>query len=387
MLRRTIGCCRFVYNKALHERSEAWVQGKRKLGYAEQDKRLTAWKKTEELGFLNEVSSVPLQQAVRHLQTAYSNFFQKRAKYPSFKKRRRGGSAAYTRSGFRMQDGQLYLAKMEAPLAIHWSRPLPEGIEPSTVTVSLDSAGRWHVSMLCEDASIKPLKRVKAAVGIDVGLNALVTLSTGEKLANPRHDNRELARKRVLSRRYARTQKGSRNRDKARLKLARLHARVGDRRRDHLSKLSTRIVHENQVVVVEDLNVRGMVRNRSLARAISDAGWSMLVTMLAYKCAWYGRDLIKVDRFFPSSKTCSACGLIRERLDLSVRTWRCECGAEHDRDHNAAKNICAAGLAVSAGNRAKVCGPGVRQRTLRGAVQSGLKQKPVPRGSGIPSLA
>ena len=387
MLRRTIGCCRLVYNKALHERSEAWVQGKRKLGYAEQDKRLTAWKKTEELGFLNEVSSVPLQQAVRHLQTAYSNFFQKRAKYPSFKKRRRGGSAEYTRSAFRMQDGQLYLAKMEAPLAIHWSRPLPEGIEPSTVTVSLDGAGRWHVSILCEDASIKPLKRSKAAVGIDVGLNALVTLSTGEKLANPRHDNRELARKRVLSRRYARTQKGSRNRDKARLKLARLHARVGDRRRDHLSKLSTRIVHENQVVVVEDLNVRGMVRNRSLARAISDAGWSMLVTMLAYKCAWYGRDLIKVDRFFPSSKTCSACGLIRERLDLSVRTWRCECGAEHDRDHNAAKNICAAGLAVSAGNRAKVCGPGVRQRTLRGAVQSGLKQKPVPRGSGIPSLA
>ncbi len=376
LLRRTFGCVRLVYNKALHQRAEAWTSGKKSVGYVAQSAALTEWKKSDELAFLNEVSSVPLQQSLRHLQTAYKNFFAKRAKYPSFKKRRNGGSAEYTRSAFRMIDGELWLAKMDAPLAIRWSRPLPGGVEPSTVTVSLDAAGRWHVSMLCEDASIKPLKRVKAAVGIDVGLDALVTLSTGKKHANPRHDSRELARKRTLSRRYARTQKGSRNRDKARLKLARLHARVGDRRRDHLSKLSTKLVRENQAIVVEDLAVRNMVRNRPLARSISDAGWSMLVEMLAYKCAWYGRDLVKVDRFFPSSKTCSACGLVRDRLDLSVRTWRCDCGAEHDRDHNAAKNILAAGLAVSAGDRANGCGPGVSQRALRGAVQSGLKQQP-----------
>ncbi len=370
LLRRTFGCVRLVYNKALHQRAEAWTSGKKSVGYVAQSAALTEWKKSDDLAFLNEVSSVPLQQSLRHLQTAYKNFFQKRAKYPSFKKRRRGGSAEYTRSAFRMIDGELYLAKMDAPLAIRWSRPLPEGAEPSTVTVGLDAAGRWHVSMLCEDASIKPLKRSKSAVGIDVGLNALVTLSTGEKIANPRHDAGELERKRVLSRRYARTQKGSKNRDKARLKLARLHARVADRRRDHLSKLSTKLVRENQAIVVEDLAVRNMVRNRSLARAISDAGWSMLVAMLKYKCEWYGRDLIKVDRFYPSSKTCSACGLVRESLDLSVRRWRCACGAEHDRDHNAAKNILAAGLAVSG------CGPGVSQRALRSAVQSGLKQQP-----------
>jgi putative transposase len=381
LLRRTFGCVRLVYNKALHQRSEAWTSGKKSVGYVAQSAALTGWKKSEELSFLNEVSSVPLQQSLRHLQAAYKNFFAKRAKYPSFKKRRNGGSAEYTRSAFRMQDGELWLAKMNAPIAVRWSRPLPEGVEPSTVTVSLDAAGRWHVSMLCEDASIKPLKRSKAAVGLDVGLNALVTLSTGEKIANPRHDNRELARKRVLSRRYARTQKGSRNRDKARLKLARLHARVTDRRRDHLSKLSTRLVRENQAIVVEDLTVRNMVRNRLLARSISDAGWSMLVEMLAYKCEWYGRELIKVDRFFPSSKTCSGCGLVRGRLDLSVRTWRCEgCEAEHDRDHNAARNILAAGLAVSG------CGPGVSQRALRGAVRAGLKQQLESRDSGIPSL-
>lgn len=371
MLRRTIGCCRLVYNKALHQRSEAWANGKKSIGYVAQSAALTAWKKTDDLAFLNEVSCVPLQQTLRHLQTAYKNFFQKRAKYPSFKKRRHGGSAEYTRSAFRMKDGALWLAKMDEPLAIRWSRPLPKGVEPSTMTVSLDAAGRWHISMLCEDASIKPLKRSKSAVGVDVGLNALVTLSTGERIPNPRHDDAELRRKRILSRRCARTQKGSKNRNRARLKLARLHARVSDRRRDHLHKLSTQLVRENQAIVVEDLNVRGMVRNRSLARAISDAGWSELVRQLEYKCKWYGRTLVKVDRWFPSSKTCSACGLVRDSLDLSVRQWRCECGAEHDRDHNAARNILAAGLAVSG------CGPGVSQRVLRDAVQSGMKQQPV----------
>jgi putative transposase len=269
-----------------------------------------------------------------------------------------------------MRDGEVFLAKMSAPLAIRWSRPLPDGTQPASVTVSLNAAGRWHVSILCEDHTIRPLKRSKNAVGIDVGLNALVTLSTGEHIPNPKHDNRELARKRVLSRRYARTKKGSSNREKARLKLARLHARVADRRRDHLHKLSTRLVRENQAIVVEDLNIRGMVRNRSLARSISDAGWSELVRMLDYKCGWYGRELIRVDRWFPSSKTCSACGLVLERLDLGTRNWRCEgCGAEHDRDHNAAKNILAAGLAVSA------CGPGVSHRVLRNSVQSGVKQE------------
>ena len=381
LLRRTLGCCRLVYNKALHARSEAWTEGKKSIGYAEQSAALTAWKKTNDLSFLNEVSSVPMQQALRHLQAAYSNFFAKRAKYPSFKRRRQGGSIEFTRSAFRMAGGEVHLAKMSEPLAIRWSRPLPAGAEPSSVTVSLDATGRWHVSILCDDLSIKPLKKLKAAVGIDVGLNSLVTLSTGEHVPNPRHDNRELARKRILSRRHARTKKGSKNREKARIKLTRLHARVTDRRRDHLHKLSTRLVRENQAIVVEDLNVRGMVRNRSLARSISDAGWSELVRQLEYKCDWYGRQLVKVDRWFPSSKTCSACGLVLERLDLSTRNWRCEgCGAAHDRDHNAAKNILAAGLAVAA------CGPDVSQRVLRNAVQSGLKQERSAAKPGIPAL-
>lgn len=371
LLRQTIGCCRLVYNKALHERSAAWVNGKTQLSYAKQSAELTVWKTSEELKFLNDVSSVCLQQTLRHLQTAYVNFFAKRTKYPTFKKRRYGGSATYTRNAFRFRDGILQLAKMDAPLSIKWSRPLPRGAVPTSLTINVDAADRWHVSLLVEDTTVKKLPELKTAVGLDVGLNSLVTLSTGEYIENPRHDLRELARKKILSRRHARTQKGSKNRNRARLKLARLHARVSDRRRDNLAKLSTRLVRENQAIVIEDLNIRGMLRNRSLARSISDAGWAELRRMLTYKCEWYGRNLITVDRFFPSSKTCSNCGFVRDKLNLSIRNWKCpECLATHDRDHNAAKNILAAGLAVSA------CGPDVSQGALLSTLQSGMKQEP-----------
>ena len=387
LLRRTLGCVRLIYNKALHERSEAWTTGKKSIGYAKQSHDLSLWKKTPELLFLNDVSSVPLQQSLRHLQTTYSRFFKKVSKYPSFKKKHHGGSAEFTKSGFRFEDGQLTLAKMDAPLDIRWSRPLPEGARPSTVTVSLDPAGRWHVSLLCDDPSIKLLPKLQNAVGIDMGITALATLSTGEKITNPRHDAKELSRKRLLSRRLAKKQKGSKNQYKARMKLARLHAHVADRRRDHLHKLSTRLVHENQVIVVEDLNVSGMVKNHSLARVISDAAWHMLLTFLAYKAEWYGRTLLKVDRFFPSSKTCHCCGHVVENLPLDVRIWTCPnplCGAVHDRDENAAHNILAAGLAVS--RKGEVCGPDVSQCILRSMLQSGMKQKTSGVSQGIPSL-
>ena len=387
LLRRTIGCVRLVYNKALHARSEAWTTAKKSIGYIAQSAALTAWKKLPELAFLNEVSCVPLQQSLRHLQGAYTNFFAKRAKYPSFKKKSYGGSAEFSRSAFRFENGTLTLAKMAGPLNVRWSRPLPKSVQPSTVTISLDASGRWHVSLLCEDKTVKPLPKLKTAVGIDVGITALATLSTGEKIINPKNDGRELARKRILSRRLAHKQKGSKNRLKARQKLARLHARVADRRRDHLHKLSTRLVRENQVIVVEDLNVLGMLKNHRLARVISDAAWRMLFTFLAYKAEWYGRTLLKVDRFFPSSKTCHCCGHVVENLPLDVRTWTCPnliCGVVHDRDENAAHNILAAGLAVASDG--DVCGLDVSQRTLRSMVQSGLKQKNLRVISGISSL-
>ncbi len=226
------------------------------------------------------------------------------------------------------------------------------------------------MSILCHDPAVKPLPATSAAVGIDVGLTHLLTLSTGEKLANPRHERRDRARLALAQRRLAKKAKGDgANRAKARRKVARIHARITDRRRDHLHKLTTRLVRENQTLVIEDLTVRNMVKNRSLARAISDAAWSDFRNMLEYKAAWYGREVVAVDRFFPSSKLCSACGTIASKMPLHVRTWTCGCGITHDRDVNAAKNLLAAGLAVS------VCGAGVRPQRSSPGGQSAAKQK------------
>jgi putative transposase len=317
------------------------------------------------------VSSVPLQQTLRHLQVAFTNFFGRRAKYPRFKSRKKSRkSAEYTTSGFRFRNGQLTLAKMSEPLDIAWSRALPEGASPSTVTVSLDAAGRWFVSLLCEDPSIKPLPATDTAVGIDVGLDHLLTLSTGEKIANPRHERRDRARLAKAQRELARKAKGDgANRAKARRKAARIHARITDRRRDGLHKLTSKLVRENQTLVIEDLTVRNMVKNRSLARTISDAAWSEFRSMLEYKAAWYGREVIAVDRWFPSSKLCSACGALQDKMPLSVRTWTCDCGTTHDRDVNAAQNLLGAGLALT------VCGAGVRPQRSSPGRQSAMKQK------------
>lgn len=380
-LSRTFGCVRLVYNKALEDRTRAWYGEQRRVSYVQSSAALTEWKKTEELAFLTEVSSVPLQQALRHLQMSFGNFFAKRAKYPRYKSRKKSrASAEYTRSAFKWRDGHLTLAKMTEPLDICWSRPLPQGAEPTTVTVSRDSAGRWFVSMLVED-TITPAPATDAAVGVDAGITSLVTLSSGEKIANPRHERRDRKRLAKAQRELSRKAKGSSNRAKARVKVARVHARIADRRRDFLHKLSTRLVRENQTVVIEDLTVRNLLKNGKLARAISDAAWTDLRMMLEYKCAWYGRELVVIDRWFPSSKLCGACGTVAAKLPLNVREWTCVCGAVHDRDVNAARNILAAGLAASA------CGDGVRpQRESSRTGRSSVKQEPQRATAGIPRL-
>lgn len=369
-LLRTFGCVRLVYNKALEERVQAWRTEQERITYMESSARLTEWKRTEDLAFLAEVAAVPLQQTLRHLHSAFSNFFAKRAKHPRFKSKKKSRAAAeYTRSAFRWRDGQLFLPKMKEPLDIRWSRPLPADVTPTTVTVSRDSAGRWFVSLLCED-TIAPAPATSAAIGIDAGITALVTLSTGEKVVNPKHERRDRARLVRAQREAARKQKGSKNREKARREVARVHARIADRRRDFLHKLSTRIVRENQTVVIENLIVRNLIKNHTLARSISDAAWRELRTMLEYKTAWYGRKLVVIDRFFPSSKLCGACGTVASKMPLDVREWTCDCGITHDRDVNAAKNILAAGLAVSA------CGADVRpHRESSRTGQSAMKQE------------
>ena len=353
-LARTFGCVRYVYNRALAERSRAWTQEQRRVTFADTSKMLTAWKRDEETAWLTEPSKGPLQAALRHLQAAYDRFWRKQSGFPKFKKKGKSkDSATYYANCFTYRNGQIKLAKQKEPLDIRWSRPLPEGAGPSQVTVSRDSAGRYHISILVEEV-IAPHTPTDTTVGIDAGITTLYTLSTGEKITNPRHEKKDREKLARAQRQLAKKQKGSKNRDKARHKVARIHARIADRRRDHLHKLSTRLVRENQVIAIEDLSVRSMVKNHSLARAISDASWAQFRKMLEYKAQWYGRDVVAIDRFYPSSKTCSECGRIVESLPLNIRDWECECGAVHDRDVNAARNILAVGLAVSA------CGDGVR---------------------------
>lgn len=375
LLRKTLGCVRLVYNRALAARTEAWYERQEKIDYIKSSAMLTQWKKQDDLQFLNEVSCVPLQQCLRHLQKAFSNFWAKRSRYPNFKKKRNGGSAEFTRSAFKWKDEQVWLAKCNEPLPIQWSRPLPEGCEPSTITIKLDARGRWHVSLLVDNPSIKPLPTLDKAVGLDMGITSLLATSDGEKVANPNHFDCLYKQLKQRQKALSRHKKGSNNRDKARVKVARIQGKIADSRKDFLHKLTTRLVRENQTIVVEDLAVANMVKNHKLARSISDASWGELVRQLAYKCQWYGRTLVKIDRWFPSSKRCGHCGHIVDKLPLDVREWDCpECGTHHDRDINAAKNILAAGLAVI------VCGANVRpdrhesKRQLRKA-REGKKQK------------
>ena len=354
LLRRTMGCVRLVYNMALAIRTEAWYERQERIGYNESSTVLTGWKKQEELDFLNHVSCVPLQQGLRHLQTAFTNFWDGRAKYPNFKKKHNGGSAEFTKSAFRWKNGQVFLAKSAEPLPIVWSRELPEGSSPSTITVKLEPSGRWFVSLLV-DTDIVQLPKVDTAIGLDMGITSLIATSKGDKVANPKHFKKLRKKLKKVQKALSGKQKGSNNRQKARLAVAKVHAEITDARKDFLHKLTTQLVRENQTIVVENLAIKNMVKNHKLAHSISDASWGELMSQLAYKCKWYGRELIKIDRWFPSSKRCGNCGHLVDKLPLNIREWECpKCGTNHDRDLNAAKNILAAGLAVS------VCGATVR---------------------------
>lgn len=371
LLRRTLGCVRLVYNRALAARTEGWYQRQERIGYGQTSSMLTEWKRDESLSFLNEVSCVPLQQGLRHLQSAFSNFWAGRASYPNFKKKHHGGSAEFTKSAFRYRDGQVYLAKSAVALPIRWSRQLPKGAEPSTITVKLEPSGRWTVSLLVDDQTIEPLPPTDKAVGLDAGITSLITTSDGEKIANPKHFAKGFKRLRKAQKALSRKQKGSRNRDKARLKVARAHARIKDARQDFLHKLTTRLVRENQTIVAESLAVKNMVKNRKLARSISDAGWGEMNRQLTYKALWHGRNFVQLDRWFPGSKTCSKCGHKVDSLPLNIREWDCpQCNAHHDRDVNAALNHLAAGQAVL------VCGATVRPEESKSRKAGATKQKP-----------
>ncbi|ASJ79635.1 transposase [Mycobacterium phage SwagPigglett] len=385
LLRRTFGCVRLVWNKTLAERQQRYTTEQKSTSYKETDAALSEWKKTEDLAFLSEVSSVPLQQTLRHQHSAFAAFFKGLAKYPRFKSRHGRQSAHFTRSAFRIKDGALWLAKTATPLRIVWTWPGVDlaALDPTMVIVSREPDGRWFVTFAVDQPDPQPLPATGESVGVDLGIKDFATLSTGEKIANPRHMARHERGLRRQQRRLSRMKKGSKNRARQRVKVARKHARVRDARRDFLHKTSTELVRRFDTIAVEDLAPKNMVGNRSLAKSISECGWGEFRSMLEYKAKKAGRRVAVINRWYPSSKTCSACGHLLATLSLGTRHWTCpDCGTRHDRDINAAKNILvAAGLAETQ----NACGGDVRPHGASHR-QSPVKQEPSQATARIPVL-
>jgi len=317
------------------------------VNYAASSAELTKLKQMPDHAWLYEISSIPVQQSLRHLQTAFHNFFEKRTKYPSFKKKYGPQAAEYTKSAFKWDatNRNLRISKL-GRLNIRWSRSFKS--YPTTVTIKKDRASRYFVTLMINENRTK-LPKTNQPIGIDLGVSRLATLSNGERISNPRYlrnAERKLAR---AQRTLARRKKGSNRRGRARLRVAKIHAHIADARMDNMQKITTDIVRRFDVICIEDLNLRGMVKNHAFARSLSDASLGLFGRLLEYKCNWYGKELIRVDRWFPSSKRCSACGHIMELLPLSIREWDCpECKTHHDRDENAAINILAEGYSVTA---------------------------------------
>lgn len=343
-LAQLFGCVRVVWNDAL-----AVCKQSRKLpGYNKLSAMLTLSKKTEERQWLLDVSSVPLQQSLRNLDIAYRNFFnshsgkRKGGKIgtPRFKKKTNQQAAEFTKAGFSVKNDLVYLAKI-GNLKPIWSRALPS--EPSSVTVIKDCSGRYFLSFVVEVQPVQ-LEAKNKSIGIDLGVKVFAAMSNGEKAESPSY--KKLDRKvRRLQLRLARQQKDSRRRNKTRIQIAKLHNQITDTRKDFLHKLSTKVVSENQTIVLEDLNVSGMVKNRKLARVISQQGWREFRTLCEAKSEKFGHDFQVLNRWEPTSQICSSCGYRWGKLDLKVRSVQClNCGTEHDRDENAAKNINKVGM-------------------------------------------
>lgn len=345
-LNRTFGCCRYVWNWALKSRSDAYRAGER-MNYPESSKALTTLKIDPEHEWLNDVSCVPVQQSLRDLQVAFSNFFAKRAKYPAFKKKESRQSANYTAFGFTFdaQNKILKLAKIGS-VKVKWSRKsVPQ---PSSIRLIRTSTGKFFVSMVVEVAQ-QELPKTGQAVGIDFGVSRLATLSNGERIANPKHGATLQKRLAFCQKQLAKKKKGSKRRELAKKRVAVVHEKISNCRTDSMHKFSKDMVKRFDVICVEDLNLRGMVKNHNLARSLSDASIGTAIRMIEEKAERYGKQMVKIDRWYPSSKTCSVCGHIVEKLPLSIREWDCSvCNSHHDRDENAAVNILAVGQTVLA---------------------------------------
>ena len=346
LLSKHFGACRFVFNRFLHERKEKYLNEKTSLNYYDNARTLTDLKKEEGFDWLKEINSQSLQSAIRNLDSAYKNFFNKQNQFPRFKSK-------YDRQSFKIPQNvlinneKLIIPKFKEGIKIKLHRELEGKILFATITKS--TTGKYYVSITC-DVNYKPFDKTGSSVGIDTGIKDLAILSDGKTYENIKVLKSKLKKLKYEQRQLSKKQKGSNSRLKQKIKLSLVHEKITNIRKDYLHKVSTEIVKNHDIISVEDLAVKNMMKNHKLAQSLSDVSLGMFYTMLEYKSKWNNKSFVKIDRFFPSSKTCSNCGLINQDLNLSIREWTCpSCNEHHDRDLNASKNILKQGINILSG--------------------------------------
>lgn len=343
LLSKHFGCSRFVYNHFLNERKEQYQKDKKSDNYYKQAKTLTDLKKKEEFEWLKEVNSQTIQFALRSLDTTYVNFFRGTAKFPKFKSRKHKNTFTIPQFGV-VKDGKIFIPKFKDGIKVKLDKREIKG-KIGKMNITKTPTGKYYASIFTEQ-TIEQLPKTNKKVGIDLGLKDFVITSDGIKFKNNRYTKKYSRELKKAQQHLSRKKKGSNGFEKQKLKIAKIHEKIASCRLDTLHKVSYQLVKENDLIVVEDLNVKGMIKNPKLSKHISDVSWGNFVNLLNYKCDWYGKELVKVNRFYPSSKTCNRCGWINGNLKLSDREWTCKCGETHDRDLNASKNILKEGLKI-----------------------------------------
>ena len=371
LMSKHFGCSRFVFNHFLNVRREQYLNDKTSLNYYDNANSLTQLKKEEDTEWLKEVNSQSLQSAIRNLDTAYKNFFNKQNQFPKFKSKYNKQSFKIPQNVF-IEENTLVIPKFKSGIKVKVHREIKGKI--LFATISKNTTGKYYVSVTCEE-NYQPYSKTKTSVGIDVGIKDFVILSDRKVYENIKPLKTKLKKLKHNQRQLSKKVKGSESRNKQKQKLGVIYENITNIRTDYLHKISTEIVKNHDIIVVEDLNVKGMMKNHKLAQAISDVSWGTFYTMLEYKSKWNDKEYVKIDRWFPSSKTCSSCGWIKQDLELKHREWTCDsCNETHDRDLNAGKNILKQGLNIISG-----CG-----------IQSDKKQKrskALPLGESVTSEA
>lgn len=340
-LSKVFGCCRLVYNHFLHEKQEQYKTIKSSDSYNEQSIKLTALRKTDKFSFLNEIPLQILQCSLRNMHTAYDRFYKHKSNYPNFKSKRDKQSFKIAQPNtFRIKNNKLYIPKLKSGIQIIVSKQIIGKV--CFATISKNKTGRYFVSITVKQDIYQMFSKTNKSVGLDLGIKDLIITSDGTKYKNQRNKIKQLKRKLKHNQRHlSRKVHGSKRYEKQVLKCNRIYEKITNVKVDYIHKISTELVKNYDIIKIEDLNVKGMMKNHRLAEAISECNWSQFVMMLQYKCDWHNKQLIKIDRFYPSSQMCSECGYVERRVkNLNVREWTCpSCGCHHDRDVNAAVNI------------------------------------------------